>query len=521
MKKVEKDKIQLKYLMTGFILLGYILIVTFGLIIAQVVIKKSFLDETIEHNQTYAAKLAKTADQFLEEAQATLKYSADIIQENLTNYEELGEEATRLEKQTHYFNSTVVTTEAREVIAVSPSSIPVAGKTLDSIGARAANQAKKPFITNPYLTITDRLVVFISQPLFDNNQMYRGLVGGTLYLQNHNSFYELLGKHPYNDDSQVYVVGSNGEIIFHEDLKRIGDKIPKRMIEKISTKSQDGLKETIDGEKYVVGYSKLQQADWYIVLQRPYTLVTDPAITVVKKIAIATLPFFIVMIIITIYATLHIVRPIQKLAHYTEESLKTKNVERIKEVPSYYREAQSLKRSLVRSLSSLHSQVEFLQNQASTDALTGLMNRRTMEEVLTNWENNHYDYAVIMLDLDRFKRVNDTYGHAIGDEVLQFLARHILANTSPQDICCRYGGEEFIILLPHTPLEEAYRVAENLRQVVSSVESPTGSIVTMSAGVADMHAAAPTAKSVIKLADKALYRAKEEGRNRVYTYLTE
>src|SRR5690554_945770 len=151
-------------------------------------------------------------------------------------------------------------------------------------------------------------------------------------------------------------------------------------------------------KRYVTGYSKLEAADWYVILQRPHELVEAPAQWVVQRIGLTTMPFFVLMIIITLYATLRIVRPIHLLAQYTEESLESKSVDKLKNVPSFYDEAQSLKRSLVRTLSTLHSQVAFFQSQAVLDPLTGLTNRRTMDDMLQNWGENNISYAVIMLD---------------------------------------------------------------------------------------------------------------------------
>ena len=140
-----------------------------------------------------------------------------------------------------------------------------------------------------------------------------------------------------------------------------------------------------------------------------------------------------------------------------------------------------------------------------------------MDDMLQNWGENNISYAVIMLDLDHFKRVNDTYGHAVGDEVLQYLAEKIKFHARTQDVCCRYGGEEFIILLPHTTVEEAFHIAESLREDLAQTVSPCGDVVTMSAGVAEISETADAPERVIELADRALYRAKEAGRNRICT----
>lgn len=518
MKEVEKKKIKLKYLMSGLMLVGFIVIIAFGLISGYKVIKASLLEEALSNNEVYAKKLAHTADQFLIDSQDTLAYSADIIEQNLNNDGILSEEARRLQEQANSFNSAAVVNPERKVLAVSPKSINVKDKVLDSSGAREANRAQRPNITNPYVTITGKLVVFISHPLFDEHNIYQGLVAGTLYLQDQNAFYDILGKHPYEDESSVYVIDKEGEIIFHKDIDRVGEQVDDEIITQLQQSDTGAFRMTDKHKKrYVTGYSKLEAADWYVILQRPHELVEAPAQWVVQRIGLTTMPFFVLMIIITLYATLRIVRPIHLLAQYTEESLESKSVDKLKNVPSFYDEAQSLKRSLVRTLSTLHSQVAFFQSQAVLDPLTGLTNRRTMDDMLQNWGENNISYAVIMLDLDHFKRVNDTYGHAVGDEVLQYLAEKIKFHARTQDVCCRYGGEEFIILLPHTTVEEAFHIAESLREDLAQTVSPCGDVVTMSAGVAEISETADAPERVIELADRALYRAKEAGRNRICT----
>lgn len=111
--------------------------------------------------------------------------------------------------------------------------------------------------------------------------------------------------------------------------------------------------------------------------------------------------------------------------------------------------------------------------------------------------------------------MNDTYGHAVGDKVLQFLASHMEAVAREGDVCCRYGGEEFVILLPNTAAEEAAQVAEQLRGILATTESPCGRPITLSAGIAAYPAMADSTEELIKAADDALYLAKQEGRNQV------
>ncbi|MFX3675154.1 MAG: GGDEF domain-containing protein [Paenisporosarcina sp.] len=119
---------------------------------------------------------------------------------------------------------------------------------------------------------------------------------------------------------------------------------------------------------------------------------------------------------------------------------------------------------------------------------------------------------------DNFK-VNDTYGHNIGDQVLQFLAKSLLDDSRPKDVCYRYGGEEFVILLPETNAEEAWIHADQFRKNLSEKESPSGDIITISAGISSYPRNGSTIDNLTLEADKRLYQAKSEGENKVIVNL--
>lgn len=122
-----------------------------------------------------------------------------------------------------------------------------------------------------------------------------------------------------------------------------------------------------------------------------------------------------------------------------------------------------------------------------------------------------------MADIDYFKRINDQFGHDVGDQVLQFLAQLMQESSRPDDLVCRSGGEEFILLLPKTDASVALNAAERLRQRVASELCPSiGQAVTLSFGVASWPCEGATIAEVMKSADSALYVAKEAGRNRVH-----
>ncbi len=163
---------------------------------------------------------------------------------------------------------------------------------------------------------------------------------------------------------------------------------------------------------------------------------------------------------------------------------------------------------------------------AARDVLTGLYNRRMLEQRLTEEAQRAFRYAkpysVLILDIDRFKAINDTYGHPAGDAVLQSLARTLQREVRDIDTVARYGGEEFVIILPETDGLAGTRLADRLRTLIAEtpIALPAGGeiSITVSIGIASYPHCADTSQLVIERADQALYVAKQSGRNRVSFY---
>ncbi|WP_313150647.1 sensor domain-containing diguanylate cyclase [Lysinibacillus capsici] len=477
----------------------------------------SIKENTLETNRVYAQKLASTADSYLNEAFQILGYSADQVRTKMDDEQVLNQETERLRLQNQMFNSVVITNSKGLVLSVSPPSIEIKGEILTSIGAKEALAKKTPIISKPYEAMTGRLIIFISHPIFSESNEYLGMIAGTIYLKEPNAFKTLLGEHYSKDGSYVYVVDSDGRVIYHQDPSRINDIVTKNKVVQAVTSGKDGaqLVENTKGVKMLAGYSAVASTGWGVVAQKPLEVALAPSFDRVQEVIIKSVPLMLFSIIIVLWAATRIANPLQQLASLTEESLDKKNVEGLKSVSGWYFEAYSLKNALVRSLSFLHGQVSFFKDQSTVDPLTGITNRRTMDSMLAEWLASKVPHVIILLDLDHFKSVNDTYGHAVGDKVLQFLARQMESVAREGDVCCRYGGEEFIMLLPNTTVEEAKLVAEQLRKTLADTVSPCGRPITLSAGIASYPVMANTTEALIEAADDALYLAKQEGRNQV------
>jgi diguanylate cyclase len=174
------------------------------------------------------------------------------------------------------------------------------------------------------------------------------------------------------------------------------------------------------------------------------------------------------------------------------------------------------------AMQKLQEQLGTLQGEALTDPLTGLLNRRGFDAAVTRLfgagSGAHRNAAIVLADIDHFKRVNDTYGHLFGDQVLRACAQVLTQVTKGRDVVARFGGEEFLILLPDTPSQGALALAEQIRAAFGKVrirrhgQEVNGEQVTISLGVA-VPGPAETLEQAIERADQALYQAKSDGRN--------
>ncbi|MBP2239531.1 diguanylate cyclase (GGDEF)-like protein [Cytobacillus eiseniae] len=506
-------RLSIKLLILG--LLAFAMLGTYigSVISSQIVSKKTLENNYLIENEFYAKKLADITNLHFTDMISNLKVKARdkdylsidpaIIYQNL--YE--------LMHSTTYYNSTWFVDRNGIVIASAPD-INLEGTKANTVGVNQALATKRPTVSVPYVGIHGKLVILLSAPVFDDSGMYLGFVGGTIHLHEENSLKAILGQHPkHQSNAYVYVVDSQGTIIYHPKLNRINDNVKENKVVKELIKGNSGSQELINskGQKMLAGYAVAETANgWGIVSQTPKEAVTKPTWELGKQISLVMIPFIIFVFILTIILLIKIVNPIRDLAIYAQQITNNQSIPTDK-IPDWYFEIKELKRTLLISIDYYQKKLHSAEWESKRDFLTGLYNRRALETLTFKSDK----CAIILFDVDNFKRVNDQYGHLAGDEVLKFIAKLVSENIFESDLCFRWGGEEFLIILPEVELEQAFLVAERLRQTFESTNSPIGKPVTVSIGIGHIPDTAVHFSELLDITDQALYQAKQEGRNRI------
>ncbi|MHA6849342.1 sensor domain-containing diguanylate cyclase [Ralstonia pseudosolanacearum] len=475
----------------------------------------------LEANRVYAAKLAESADLAIGVTRQELAYGAGLLAAHMEDPARLTEEAERLRQQMGSLNSVVIVRRDGAVIGSSPASLQV--KSMRSDWGRRLLDSRIPEISRPFRAPTGRLLIFLSHPVIDDQGRLLGYVGGTIYLNEKNLLHTIFVQHYYRDGSYIYVVDRDGTVIYHPNRGYVGDMSGANpaVAEVMLGRAGAQRIRSLHGVDMLAGYAPVASTGWGIVVQTP----TETTLRDLNGLMLVTLshsiPLFVLSIVFIWWFARSISRPLVELASQARLVATPERLERIKTVSSWYIEAYRLKRALLRGTRLTSTRMARLNLEALTDPLTGLYNRRGVANALRLHAGRHQPFAAVTLDVDHFKRINDRYGHDVGDQVLRHLAALIREQARHGDITGRIGGEEFILLLPDATPDGAFKTAERLRLAVEARPNPTGQVVTVSLGVAHYPQSAGEVDAVLKLSDLALYQAKRDGRNRTVVYRAE
>ncbi|GGD77452.1 sensor domain-containing diguanylate cyclase [Paenibacillus nasutitermitis] len=469
--------------------------------------KQSLSTSYLENNYDYAKKLSLNTTELIESMQRNLHAMSEMASSQPFTQRalDLWFEANQ------YFNSIVIVDTRQNIKAISPANTGISpGARLNSQQSLKAIELKKPLISEPYKAKSERMIVLISSPIFAKDGTYSGFVGGTIYLEENNALSSLLKEHFFGNGSYVFVVDQGKRLIFHPKKERINDLVTTNTIINQVVMGKSGYQEVVNSENnsFFAGYSYEPLSGWGIISQTPTSVLDRPLKKLTDRLLIQALPLLSLILLIVWWFARRISKPLFTLARFSEEAILHRAA-----IPAQLPVIRSKFYEVTQLYQSINAHINLLSAEIQLDGLTGLANRKSFDLVIDEWQDKRIPFSLIFLDIDHFKKVNDTFGHVTGDEVLKYAASTIRSVSREEDLCFRYGGEEFGILVKHGDTGLATDMAEQLRKKIASGTNPTGSVITISLGVSSSESALSN-KQLIEQADQALYQSKSEGRNR-------
>lgn len=518
MLRLLRPKTDLRTLITLLAVASIVITLANSLYASWRVQRDVLIGNTLESNRVYATKLASTTEVFFQLAESQLSYSAKVLGNGLGNDATLQDEVDRLREQTNSFNSVVIVDANGWVRAISPESLMLKGMHLSSSAAKQALTERKPLVSPPTMSAANNLLVFISWPIWSKTGSYLGYVGGTIYLKKKSILNVLLGEQFYRDGSSLYVIDGKNQVLYHQDRQLIGKTIDPLIDNEQRKKSGNGQRQVTaeNGELMLAGYANVPTAGWTIVALKPTEATLAPLNSLLLKVLKHSVPFALLTLILALILAQRIALPLWQLARKASQ-MDTQNVSKeINSIRSWYYEASQIKRAMLAGISLMQDKIGRLKSEVQTDPMTNLLNRRGLNAVLDYFLATSQPFAVLALDIDYFKRVNDTFGHDAGDTVIKTVARQFEQSARQTDVICRNGGEEFLMILPGADRDVAMMIAERVRKRIEALSLDPVGHITISVGVAFWSSkSGNTMDQTFKQADGALYQAKNAGRNRV------
>ncbi|MBB6021559.1 diguanylate cyclase (GGDEF)-like protein [Paenibacillus sp. JGP012] len=511
-------QISLTTLLSGLVIISTLMTLTIMVISSYTSQKQSLINNVLALNYESAVQMSQTLDLLFQSMQQSLKYGASHLQDtDFTHKLKLNNTLSLIQNSSDYFNSVALTDETGLLLSMSPYSLVSVGKHIRSEDAKAAIKARASYISEAYITpYTKNRIIFLSEPIFDKEGKYKGILSGSILLQQNNILNLSFGNQlKRSDGSYFFIVDHKGTLLFHPNINLIGEDISQNKVVQKLIKDQTGKERYVNlsGVDSLAGYYKVPANNWGMVIVTPTQTVFDQLNRQIELLLLYTLGPFLILILIVLRVARKLTQPFVFLTNLINQvAAGQTQLPPVK--PHWNREANMLNLKIFAFMEIFKNKTNQLVIDARTDVLTGLNNRRTFEEVIQQWIQDETPFAMIVLDIDHFKIINDTFGHSVGDEVLKKIAQLIQASVRPEDICSRFGGEEFVILLHDSNSMMAYLIAEYIRISVKESVLVTNHLVTISAGITEFPLHSLSATELFQLADNALYQAKQEGRNR-------
>lgn len=477
------------------------------------------LQHSLEKNRSYAENLAHVTDSLLESSAQVLKAAALDVTESRLDPAATQKELDQLASVTDTFNAIIAVDLSGKIFASGPKSAFLVGTDLQAPEARQLLNAKETTaISSPFEGRSGRWLSIIAHPIFSSDGSYAGFIGGAVYLQGDSALQNALDKLHYQDGPYFYIEDEMGTIVYPPKQDFTGSSIKDMKPVPAVLHGETGAQPTnyVEANNQLVSYAPIPFANWTVVAQRP----TEAALSNIDELFLRTfyysLPVFIISLLAIWWLARFIAHPLRELAEVAANLDNRADFSRIHFIKGWYVEAALIRKGLMQSFSAVGDRIRKLHLEGTTDPLTGVVNRRGMDAAIGEMTGAAQNVAVVMIDIDYFKNVNDKYGHAVGDKVLKAITALIMAEARREDVVARIGGEEFVVLLPGTGVDAAKRFAERLKSTVEQTHFDNVGNVTISLGIACYPTHGTDIHDSLILADAALYRAKAAGRNCVH-----
>jgi diguanylate cyclase (GGDEF)-like protein len=345
-------------------------------------------------------------------------------------------------------------------------------------------------------------------------------------------------------DLEVLIVNGDGAVLYPQ--QQVGEQHPELLgaFQKQGNRPGWSVDNGYVSSVLAIPTPPAARLAWYIVVRQPLNTALQPARILLYKLLVLGVLAALAFGVVAYFLAQHMSRPIEQLARAAKRvqakqpGVNFPQQHSVREIAQLGLSIQSMTESLLdkeRELQDTNASLEATVEQrtaaltqanadllkmATHDALTGVYNRRRFDEKLVEcrqlFERSGRPFALLFIDADHFKQINDTYGHATGDDVLHQLAQLIQASTRTTDFVARYGGEEFAVLLPEVKgVDSPEVVAEKIRKSIAEATFDLVGQVTVSIGIGRAETADANTTALIKRADQQLYHAKSSGRNRV------
>lgn len=471
--------------------------------------KAQIIKNALAANHARAEKLAEVIDVYVAALHRQARSAADRLPGSLGKPQALQDELQRLAGQIDSLHAVMLADAEGRIVARSPMGQLADAKVLRLADLGISAQGPESWVTT--IPGAQAAVLTVAEPVEDAAGAPLAYLAIAITLDAGSGMDRIIGDRDEIAGMSVFLVGSNGDVLYRRHAPAgtfdLASLEPARH-------GGAALYPKTDGGAVLIGYAPLAKGNWAVVAQRSLDQVLSPLRELLGDALRSAIPAIVLTLLLVCGLAYAIASPLSRLTRAMSAG-KSPGVD-LGRLNAWYAEADTLRDAVELTLNQHQDEVGRLNTQALTDPMTGLLNRRAMTDVLDAYAADGASVAVIAMDLDHFKRINDSFGHMTGDKVLIALAEVIRAGLRDQDRAFRVGGEEFIALLPTGSAEKACEIAERLRTAVARRLMPDSvGRVTVSIGVALWPQDGESAADVIRRADEALYESKQLGRNRV------